>query len=292
MNQAMIDVQDLQRQLGGVGVITGISTRVEPGQVIALLGKNGSGKTTFLETLLGFGVPSYGQVLLWGEAARKMNGNTKSRLGFVPQQDELLPSLTGEDHINLFREFRTHWNESLVQRLCTEWLIPVETRVGRMSVGQRQKLALLLAMAHEPELLVLDEPVASLDPLARRQFLQQLVELAADDRRTVIFSTHIVSDVERVANRVWMLSQGRLVYDGELDHLKESVVRLSIHAQETLPPQLPLPNVLRQKVQGHQAWASVSHWQPDQLTVLEASLKASISVEYLSLEDIFLEMNT
>jgi len=257
----MIEIENLQRQLGGVSVLTNINCQVPQGQVIALLGKNGAGKTTLLETLLGFGKPSYGKVRLWGTEATHISGDIKSRIGFVPQEDELLPNLTGADHVRLFREFRHHWNQALVERLIRDWLVPMEVSVGQMSVGQRQKLSLLLAMAHEPELLVLDEPVASLDPLARRQFLQELVELAADENRTVIFSTHIVSDVERVANRVWILSHGQLVYDGDLDEMKESVVRLSIQSTEPLPKDLEIPGILKKRVDAYRARVRVNTWQ-------------------------------
>lgn len=169
-------LNNLQRQLGGVTVLKGISAQVVPGQVIALLGKNGSGKTTLLETILGFGFPSAGDATLWDVKATDIDGDIKQRLGFVPQQDELLAGLNGRDHLDLFKAFRKTWNQPLVDRLIAEWLIPMDISIGKMSVGQRQKLSILLAMAHEPELLILDEPVASLDPIARRQFLQQFVE--------------------------------------------------------------------------------------------------------------------
>lgn len=189
---APVSLNNVQRNLGGVTVLKGISAQVLPGQVVALLGKNGAGKTTLLETILGFGFPSAGDAKLWGVAATDIDCDTKPRLGFVPQQDELMQGLNGWEHLALFKAYYPHWNQMLVDKLITEWLIPMDSTVGKMSLGQRQKLSILLAIAHDPELLVLDEPVASLDPIARRQFLQQLVDIAADSSRSVIFSTHIV----------------------------------------------------------------------------------------------------
>ncbi len=151
-----IQLQHLERKLGGVAILKGISAEVFPGQIIALLGKNGAGKTTLLETILGFGFPSFGHVKLWGVDSTVVVDNIKQRIGFVPQQDELLPSLTAQEHLNLFKAFRPHWNQSLVDRLVAEWLIPTTISAVQMSVGQRQKLSILLALAHEPELLVLD----------------------------------------------------------------------------------------------------------------------------------------
>lgn len=179
--RACVSLHNLQRKLDSTLILKGISAEVLPGQVIALLGKNGSGKTTLLETILGFGFPSTGSASLWDVAATDIAGDIKQRIGFVPQQDELLSSLTGKEHLRLFKSFRPRWNQQLVDRLTIEWTIPMDLNTGKMSVGQRQKLSILLALAHEPELLILDEPVASLDPIARRQFLQQLVDIAADE---------------------------------------------------------------------------------------------------------------
>jgi len=289
---AIIQLDNLQRQFGSNRILKGLSVSVEPGQVIALLGKNGAGKTTLLETLLGFGLPSDGQATLWGDAAAQLSAANKQRVGFVPQQDELLPSLTGAEHLKLFRAFRSQWNQSLVERLVTEWEIPLTQTLARMSVGQRQKLSILLAIAHEPELLVLDEPVASLDPIARRQFLQQLVELAADEQRSIIFSTHIVNDVERVANRVWMLRQGELVYQGDLDSLKESIARVNLRSEQVFDQVIEYPHLLQQQRQGRTARLTFSQWQPEWAVDLARRFHAQVEVEHLSLEDIFLELNS
>lgn len=286
-----VSLNNLQRQLGGVAVLKGISAQVLPGQVIALLGKNGAGKTTLLETILGFGFPSAGEARLWNINATEVEGEIKQRIGFVPQQDELLPSLTVQEHLNLFKAFRTHWNQILVNKLVDEWQIPLHIHCGKMSVGQRQKLSILLAVAHDPELLILDEPVASLDPLARRQFLQQLVDIASDEKRTVIFSTHIVSDVERVANQVWMLRDGSLCYQGELDALKESVARVTLVAVSPFPESIDLPHLLNQKIHGNHAQFTVNAWEPEYAQRLAQQFAAQVQVEHLSLEDIFLEMN-
>lgn len=286
-----VSLQMLERKFSGVPVLSSISADVKPGQVVALLGKNGAGKTTLLETILGFGFPSSGEACLWGRAATGIDGEIKQRIGFVPQQDELLAGLNGKDHLQLFKTFRKTWNQELVDRLIAEWLVPMDIATNKMSVGQRQKLSILLAMAHEPELLVLDEPVASLDPIARRQFLQQLVDIAADENRAVIFSTHIVSDVERVANQVWMLRDGVLAYQGGLDELKESFVRVTLSFSQPFVQKINWPNLLKQKNNGNQSLLVFQCWQPEMAHMLEQEFSAQVSVEYLGLEDIFLELN-
>lgn len=288
----IVDTHQLQRKAGGVTILKGIDAAVKPGNVIALLGKNGAGKTTLLETLLGFAFPSYGETSLWGVDATQIRDQQKQKIGFVPQQDDLLITMTGKEIVELFRGFRPAWNQLLVDKLIIEWAIPMDTRINKMSVGQRQKLSILLAMAHEPQLLVLDEPVASLDPIARRQFLQQLVEVAADENRAVIFSTHIVSDVERVANQVWMLRDGVMDYQGDLDALKESIVRITFPRVADINENMSFfPDIIKKREDAQHIQLTVKNWSAD----LDESLREKISdlhVEYLNLEEIFLEMNS
>jgi len=291
MESTIVELRNMQRQLGGNTIIKSITARVKPGDVIALLGKNGAGKTTLLETLLGFSYPTSGEVKLWGKPATEIDALIKAQIGFVPQQSELINHISVADQIQLFRQFRSQWNEKLVERFVNEWQIPLKQTVAKLSVGQQQKLSILLAIAHEPALVILDEPVASLDPIARRQFLQQLIELASDAERAIIFSTHIISDVERVANKVWMLRDGVLAYEGGLDELKESVVRVNLYANQPLPDQFILPNIIRQRVQGNQAVITFSHWSGELASQLENTYQAKAYVDFLSLEDIFLEMN-
>src|SRR5690606_33548514 len=146
--------------------------------------------------------------------------------------------------------------------------------------------SILMALAHEPELLVLDEPVASLDPIARRQFLQQLVELAADEQRAVIFSTHIVSDVERVANQVWMMRDGQLIYQGGLDELKESVAKVTLRSSQAFTERVSFPHLINQKIQQNIAQLTFMHWSDEQKIQLLQQFPGDLEVQRLSLEDI------
>ncbi|MET0357426.1 MAG: ABC transporter ATP-binding protein [Cellvibrio sp.] len=287
----MLDIKNLQRKIDGVTIIKAITAQVKAGDVVALLGKNGAGKTTLLETLLGFAFPSYGLVTLWTENATDIDEKIKDKIGFVPQQNELLLGTTVQAHLNLFKSFRKNWDQALVDRLVIDWLIPLDATVGKLSLGQQQKLSILLALAHKPELLVLDEPVASLDPIARRQFIQQLIEVASDSGNAIIFSSHIVSDMERIANQVWMLNNGELIYQGGLDELKESVVRVTFSSHENIPHSFGYPNIISQRINGKHATIIFNHWNPEVKLQIEKSFNSVVQVEYLSLEDIFLEMN-
>jgi ABC-2 type transport system ATP-binding protein len=256
-----------------------------------VLGKNGAGKTTLLETLLGFSPPTEGSAQIFGEDCLALSAATKGRIGFVPQQDELLGMLSGQQQLAVTAAFHSSWDRALIDRLIKEWGVPLEQRIMTLSVGERQKLSVLTALGHRPELLLLDEPVASLDPIARRQFLAELFEIAGTKQRTVLFSSHIVSDLERAANKVWIIKDGRLHWQGEIDALKESVVRLHIRSRAPLPRDFTVPDALAVRVEGAVATVAMAQWREERGDALARSLDAAVEVEPLGLEEIFVEMN-
>jgi ABC-2 type transport system ATP-binding protein len=236
MPDVIIKLDRLVKRFGAQTVLNGITARVERGDVIGLLGLNGAGKTTLLETALGFAIPDDGAVALFGHSASAMQDESiKHRIGFVPQQDELIESMKGSAFLALISQFYQSWDDTLIDRLARDWNVPLDKPANKLSVGQRQKLSILAALGHGPELLILDEPVASLDPVARRAFLAELIDMVSGGERTIVFSTHIVSDIERIANRVWILKDGHLVVDETLDQLKESSVAIRQAGGSALP---------------------------------------------------------
>ncbi len=215
----------------------------------------------------------------------------KTRVGFVPQQDELVNQLTAGDQLKLIRSFYRTWDDALVARLVATWDIDLRQRVKNMSVGQRQKLSIVIALGHRPDLLILDEPVASLDPLARRHFLEQIVEIAADGNRSVVLSSHIVSDIERLANKIWILKDGRLHWAGDVDDLKDSVVRVHLHGARLPLRDVRIPNALSVDYGDTYATAIVHDWSAALEAEIAGLTGAQLEVEGLTLEDIFLAMH-
>jgi ABC-2 type transport system ATP-binding protein len=291
MNSATVEASKLSKAFGEKQVLQDMSFGVAPGDVIGVLGKNGAGKTTLLELMLGFTPPTSGAVRVFGHESYSLPGNIKARVGFVPQQDELLDQLTVADQLRVIASFYSQWDSALIERLCSEWGVNVNARIKGMSVGERQKLSILLAFGHKPELLILDEPVASLDPIARRQFLEQLVTLSTDEQRAIVFSSHIVSDIERLANRIWILKDGRLDWQGDLDSLKESIVRLHIRGTGAELPAFKIPGLLNIRRDGAFATAVVRDWTVEAQGALEKDAAAQVEVETLALEEIFVELH-
>lgn len=280
------------KQFGTKVVLNDLSFRLRAGTVTGLLGKNGAGKSTLLKCALGLQTPQQGLITVFDEPVSKLSAASKARLGYVPQEISLYPWMRVRQIIAYTRAFYPRWNDALIERLVKEWELSPEDRVGTLSTGQMQKLVILLSLGHEPDLLVLDEPVASLDPAARRQFLATLLEIALTGHRTVLLSTHITSDLERVADQVAVIKDGKVVYDDELSTLKDTVKRLHIVATSGLPVDLrKFPGLLNCQANGTTAVISIRGFEDSLPSRLAQEWQADIQVEDLNLEEIFLELH-
>lgn len=291
MTEPYIVANGLSKAFGTKQVLEGVSFRVEPGDVVGVLGQNGAGKTTLLDVMLGFSRADAGSIEVFDHESFGLPAGAKARIGFVPQTDELVRQLRVRDHLRLIGSFYERWDDELIARLTREWKLDLGERISDMSVGQRQKLSILLALGHRPDLLVLDEPVASLDPLARRQFLRELIEIAADGNRAVIFSSHIVSDIERLATKIWILKDRHLFWDGDFDSLKDSVVRIHVRVNGSGLADAAIPNLLSIDRSAQHVSAVVQGWNSAAEAELRHSLGEQFEVEALTLEEIFLELS-
>ena len=287
----MIQINQLQKNFDSKKVLRGVDLTVPPGTVLGLLGQNGSGKSTLIKCALGLLRTTGGTATLCGDPAWHLSAETKARLGYVPQEVVSYPWMRVRQVIAYTAAFYPTWNSALVDKLCHRWQLPLEDRVGPLSVGQIQTLGIVLALGHEPDLLILDEPVASLDPNARREFLRTLLEIVDQSRRTILFSTHITSDLERIASRVAILREGKIAFHCELDELKESVKRLRITARQDLPNTFSVPHALQCEVSGPTATVTIDNFDEQLVAQLKNTHNADITVHDLNLEEIFIEMH-
>ncbi len=291
MSEPILSARNLQKAYGKRAVLKGVTLNVPRGVVVGLVGSNGAGKSTFLKCLLGLLRPTAGSIRLLGEEGWELTPATKAKIGYVPQTNRLYPWFNVSQMIAYTAAFYPAWDEGLVTRLIAQSGLDPKQRVSSLSTGQAQRLSIILALGHQPEVLILDEPAASLDPLARREVLTSLLEAAQNENRTILFSTHIMSDLERVASHVALLRDGQIDLFEELDSLKDRVKRLRVSANHDLPHDLAIPGSLRTQVDGHFATVAVNHATAASVADLEHRWQASIEVEDLNLEEIYLELN-
>jgi len=220
----LVRMSSVSKFFGSQRVLDHLDWQIRPGQVIGLLGRNGAGKSTLLECMLGLREPDGGKVTLFDEDVRTLSDARRGNIGYVPQASELFDWLTPTQMLDYFKAMYPRWNAAKVDGLLSRWGFNDTLRnkaINKLSGGEQQRLSIIRALAHDPALLVLDEPVSSLDPLGRRDFLRELVGDVIERGTTVVFSTHILSDLERVAFDIAFLKDGRIALQGGIDALLE-----------------------------------------------------------------------
>lgn len=291
MVENLIETKNLTKGYGRTAVLNGVNLIVPKGAVVGLMGTNGSGKTTLIKCLLGLLRIERGDATVLGCDPWNLSAAAKERLGYVPQQINLYDWMKVDHVIRYTASFYANWDYVWSSELAERWHLPLQKRVQEISPGQLQSLALVLAIGHRPELLVLDEPLASLDPIARRDVLRSLLNLSDDGSRSILFSTHISADIERIATHVAILRDGRVAYFAELDELKEQVKRVRLRTSEVFPTNFRVPGALRTQVEGGTALLAMPNVTDSLIEELRERWQADVAVEDLNLDEIFLELN-
>ena len=232
----ILEARGLGKRYGRRQALTDCTLSVPAGRVVGLVGPNGAGKSTLLQLACGMVTPTSGTIAVLGERPASSTAQM-ARVGFVAQDTPTYAALSIADHLRLGAKLNPRWDNGIAERRIQQLGLDPAQRAGRLSGGQRAQLALTLAVAKRPDLLLLDEPVAALDPLARRGFLQSLMEFVAETEATVVLSSHLVSDLERICDHLIVLVASRVQADGEIDDLLATHFRLTTARceAETLP---------------------------------------------------------
>ncbi|WP_114240967.1 ABC transporter ATP-binding protein [Dyella sp. C9] len=284
--EAPVQVRGLTHRYDGQTVLSGVDLALEPGSVLGLIGRNGAGKSTLIRAVLGLLQPSSGDCRVFGEPALALSDQSKTRLAYVPQQPEALAWLTSQQMLEYVGRFYPRWNAAFARDMLRDWDIAPRKVLGKLSPGERQRVDLIRALASQPELLVLDEPAAALDPVARRDLLREIALRAGEAGTTVLFSTHIVSDLERVASEIAFLHEGKVLLHCGVDETKERFARLWLPA--SMSAAAPKQSL------GHHRHAdgslSLVIERDAQGRWPEASALHGARVDALGLEDLFVEI--
>jgi ABC-2 type transport system ATP-binding protein len=240
-----LETHDLGRRYGSQWALRGCTLAIPAGTVTALVGPNGAGKTTLLRLAVGLTRPSAGSVQVLGLDPHSDAAEALPRVGFLAQEHPLYGGFTIEEMLRVGRELNPTWDDDAARARIAELDLPLGKKVRRLSGGQRAQVALTLALAKRPELLLLDEPVASLDPLARREFLQSVVEAVAEHELTVVLSSHILADLERMCDHLVILAAGRTQLVGSIEEIVASH-RLLTGPRDTAEDVVQMHEVVRE----------------------------------------------
>jgi ABC-2 type transport system ATP-binding protein len=214
-----LETQSLGKRYGRTWALRDCSLKLPRGRIAALVGPNGAGKTTLLHLTVGLTEPTSGSVHVLGWSPQDHASEVLPRVGFLAQDRPLYRTFTVQEMLHMGRKLNRRWDNNIAISRLTKLGIPLDRKIGKLSGGQQAQVALVMTLAKRPEVLLLDEPVSALDPLARREFLQTLMAAAAEDGLTILLSSHIIADLERVCDYLIILSDSRVQLTGDIDQI-------------------------------------------------------------------------
>jgi ABC-2 type transport system ATP-binding protein len=270
--------------------ISHLDLHVPEGAVYGFLGPNGSGKTTTIRLLLALLKPDGGTITVLGEEMPKQYPSVLARVGYVPERPHVYPTLTVTEAIELHRAFYPTWDQTWADELLTEFRLVPDRKVGALSKGESGKLHILLALSQKPKLLVLDEPTDGLDPVVRRDILAAVLNYVTDEKATVLISSHLVHELERICDWVGLMDHGQLIAELPMHDFKSGIKRLRV---SSLPAQLvnaPFTLLSREKSNGMGEQLLVRGWTPGMSAYLSDAGATVKEVIDLDLEDGFVEI--
>jgi ABC-2 type transport system ATP-binding protein len=281
----------LTKYYGRHMAVDSLELRVAPGTVYGLLGRNGAGKSTTLKMLLGITQPSYGRAELLGENSADLLPATRAKIAYLAEGHPLYRWMTVGQAVGFTRAFyeRYRWNQPLLEQILDHFELSPKRRIRRLSRGQQAQVALALAVASDPELLILDDPTLGLDTVVRRDFLESLIQIIQRRGRTILFSSHILGDVERVADRIGILVDGVLRVDCPTDHFKDSIRKVILEF-DGQPPEVPsCAGLVHHRRNGHKVELVLVDFGEAHRQLFDSLRPRGIDVIDFNLEDAFIE---
>lgn len=279
----------LTKYYGGKRVVNGLNLSIEEGSVYALLGRNGAGKSTTIKMLMGLVHPDFGSATVLGDDAHNMSAETRAQIAWVGEGHPLYRWMTIDGAINFAKPFYPVWHDDLVEQVIDHFKLPRKRRLYRLSNGQRAQVSLALAVASDPRLLILDDPTIGLDTVVRRDFLESMIQIIQQEGRTILFSSHILSDVDRVADHIGIMLDGVLRVDAPTEGFRDALRKVVVE----LPAPLPKPP----DCAGLASWAQIGNrlelvfvdFNETHQSYVDSLEPTAQDVLQLNLEDAFVE---
>jgi ABC-2 type transport system ATP-binding protein len=251
-NELAIELDGLTKRFGKTLAVDDISLEVKRGSKFGLIGPNGAGKSTTIKMLMGLLSPTAGKARVLGRNVADDSEEIRQRVGYVPEMHFMDRWMRVDEVIGFCRSGYAHWNDETCRELLRRFELAPDKKVKNLSKGMLVKLSLVLAVSHEPEMLVLDEPMAGLDPMAREEFLDGVLRTVCDRGQTVLLSTHSLDDVQRIADTVGFLYSGRMLVQSNIDELLAKTKRIRVTLTGGTPPNKLPSGVIWQQIEGTQ----------------------------------------
>lgn len=289
----VLSLNSVRKKFGSLQVLDSLNLSVREGEVFGFLGRNGAGKSTAIRLLMGITRLDSGTIELFGQPLHEDLIGIRQRIGYVAQDQNMYPWMSPTVISKFVRGFYPRWDQSRYVQLLSDFSLPPKRRIGTFSGGMKAKLALTIALSTRPELLILDEPTAGMDPVARREFLDLVRDQTMKDGASTFFSTHLIDEIEAVADRICIVENGKSIYEGTLEPLRNGIASWSIDMNQYVPGSLPgefARHRLRVLSEGERRgrWVVVMQFSEDTLASNEIMLNEGWRHDAMTLEDVFI----
>ncbi len=290
MSVPAIRIENFTKRYGKITAVDNLSIDVPKGSIFGLLGQNGAGKTTTIRTMLNLLQPTEGSIQVLGLDSVKESLEVRKRIGYLPEEPTYYTWMTVDEIIGFNAAFYPTWDDDLADKLLDDLGLPRDRKLGSLSRGMQAKVGLVMALGPRPDLLLLDDPTSGLDPVVRHEFLEAMISNVQSEGGTVFFSTHLLHEMERVADDVAIIHEGKLRLLGSLESVKTDFKKLRVIYPNVVPDVFPVEGIVRADSNHHQALLTVQKYDPAMDEALLAAGSETIEVLDLSLEEIFVEM--
>jgi ABC-2 type transport system ATP-binding protein len=287
-NEPAIELVGLSKRFGRSWAVDNLSLRVRRGSVFGLIGPNGAGKSTTIKMLMGMLSATAGEARVLGMDVLAERTQVKQRVGYVPETHQIYRWMRVEEVLGFCRSVYRSWNDQTCREMLDLFALEPRKNVKHLSKGTLVKLALLLAVSHDPEVLVLDEPVSGLDPLVREEFLDGVLRTICERGQTVLFSTHTLDDVQRLADTVGILHEGRMLVHRDIEELLTTTKRIRATLGDGRRPERLPAGTIWQRVQGREWLLTVGDFSPEKVEEVRGQNAVDhVEVIDLGLEELF-----
>ncbi|HCE44084.1 MAG TPA: ABC transporter ATP-binding protein [Lentisphaeria bacterium] len=292
MNDFAISTTALKKKYGWKKeAVKGIDLQVPKGSVYVFLGRNGAGKTTTIKMLMGLLARDSGKTEVLGFDSEKDPVSVRSRVGFVAENQKMYDWMTIGELIWFNKSFYQTWDDKLVDSLLSRFKLTKDLKLKNLSRGMYAQVALILALCQDPELVILDDPISGLDPVVRREFMESIIEILHEKERTIFFSTHIVNEVEKLADHVGIMHEGNLLVSMPVEELKNNVKKIRMIFDDKIPDDIAVAGLLKKESSGHEVSVIVKDFKKEILKDIADRYKPKTSeIQTLTIEDIFVAM--
>jgi ABC-2 type transport system ATP-binding protein len=283
-----IRLEHVTRRFGKQLAVNDLTLSIPRATTFGFIGLNGAGKTTAIRMMVGLLAPTSGRIQIDGVEVPRDRNQVKTRIGYVPDRPNVYPWMRVQQAIDFVRSFQPHWNQTRCDELMKMFELDPKKRAKHLSKGQAAKLSMLLAICHDPAVLIFDEPTSGLDPLVREEFLEGVLSVTSERQQTVLFSSHTLSDVQRLADSIGLMHEGKLLIHSPVDELLDRTKRICAVLEEENGRREAPPGMVFQRIRGREWTITVENFKQEQIEFVRAKNRIShLDVQDMSLDDVF-----